>query len=47
MVDAGIDTFVEIGSGSVLTGLIRRIAPAVRLVNVNDLGSALAFANQQ
>jgi [acyl-carrier-protein] S-malonyltransferase len=39
----GIDTFVEIGPGSVLTGLIKRIAPDARLVNVSDLASARAL----
>jgi [acyl-carrier-protein] S-malonyltransferase len=40
---AGVDTFVEIGPGSVLTGLIKRIAPDARLVNVSDLASAHAL----
>jgi [acyl-carrier-protein] S-malonyltransferase len=43
MVAAGIDTFVEIGPGSVLTGLTKRIAPDVRLVNISDLASVRAF----
>jgi [acyl-carrier-protein] S-malonyltransferase len=32
----GVKTFVEIGPGSVLTGLIRRIAPEAAPLNVND-----------
>jgi len=32
----GVKTFVEIGPGSVLTGLIRRIAPEAATLNVND-----------
>jgi [acyl-carrier-protein] S-malonyltransferase len=40
MAAEGVDTFVEIGPGSVLTGLIKRIVPQARLVNVNDLASA-------
>jgi len=43
MVAEGVDTFVEIGPGSVLTGLIKRIAPEARLVNVSDLASAHAL----
>ncbi len=37
MVAQGISTFVEIGPGNVLTGLIKRIAPGVRLINVRSL----------
>jgi [acyl-carrier-protein] S-malonyltransferase len=43
MVADGVDTFVEIGPGSVLTGLIRRIAPSARLVNISDLASLHTF----
>ena len=32
----GVTTFVEIGPGTVLTGLIRRILPEANLLNVND-----------
>ena len=32
----GVTTFVEIGPGTVLTGLIRRILPEAKLLNVND-----------
>jgi [acyl-carrier-protein] S-malonyltransferase len=40
MVDAGVDTFVEIGPGAVLTGLAKRIAPALQRTNLataNDI----------
>ncbi len=32
----GVTTFVEVGPGTVLTGLIKRILPGVGLLNVND-----------
>jgi [acyl-carrier-protein] S-malonyltransferase len=43
MAAAGVDTFVEVGPGNVLTGLIKRIAPDAQLVNVKDLVSAQAL----
>jgi [acyl-carrier-protein] S-malonyltransferase len=42
MAEQGVDTFVEIGPGSVLSGLIKRIAPAARLINLKDLESVEA-----
>jgi [acyl-carrier-protein] S-malonyltransferase len=39
MTHAGMDTFVELGPGKVLSGLIRRSAPGVRTLNVQDPGS--------
>jgi [acyl-carrier-protein] S-malonyltransferase len=44
LVAHGVDTFVEIGSGKVLTGLIKRSAKNARLVNVSDLGSVQQFS---
>jgi [acyl-carrier-protein] S-malonyltransferase len=32
----GVTTFVEVGPGTVLTGLIKRILPEAKLLNVND-----------
>ena len=34
MADMGIDTFIEFGPGEVLTGLVKRMLPDARLVNV-------------
>lgn len=36
MGDMGVTTFVEVGPGTVLTGLIKRILPDAKLCNVND-----------
>lgn len=39
LVKEGTGTFVEVGPGKVLSGLIRRIAPEVRVLNVEDRSS--------
>jgi [acyl-carrier-protein] S-malonyltransferase len=36
MTQLGVTTFVEVGPGTVLTGLIKRIAPEARTLNVTD-----------
>jgi [acyl-carrier-protein] S-malonyltransferase len=47
MVAEGVDTFVEIGPGSVLTKLIKRIAPSARLVNVSDAAGIHIFGSYE
>jgi [acyl-carrier-protein] S-malonyltransferase len=37
--DSGIETFMEVGPGKVLSGLIKRIVPEARVLNVEDLKS--------
>jgi [acyl-carrier-protein] S-malonyltransferase len=37
MVAAGIDTFIEVGTGKVLTGLVRRIATDATTVAIDDI----------
>lgn len=39
---AGVDTFVEIGPGAALTGMVRRVAPEARTLNVADEPGLLA-----
>lgn len=36
MIDAGVDTFIEVGPGKTLSGLIGKINPDVRTFNVED-----------
>ena len=36
LVREGVDTFVEVGPGTVLSGLVRKIAKGVRVLNVED-----------
>lgn len=42
MVDAGVQTFVELGAGAVLAGLIKRIDRTVKTVSLADLRAATA-----
>ena len=39
LVRGGVTTFVEIGPGNVLSGLVRRIDRSARTISVNDLAS--------
>src|SRR5205814_7224349 len=46
MIAMGVKHFVEIGPGSVLTGLIKRIDSSVELTNVSDAASLEAFVEK-
>ncbi len=43
MVDAGVATFVEIGPGQVLSGLVKRISKKAQVLNVSDPESVRAM----
>lgn len=45
MADEGVDTFVECGPGNALTGMVRRIVPDARTLNVFDPASLAASAD--
>ena len=47
MIGMGVKRFVEIGPGSVLTGLIKRIDPNVELINVSDVPTLEAFLEKK
>ena len=39
MVKDGVDTFIECGPGTALTGMVKHIAPGVRTHNVSDMAT--------
>jgi [acyl-carrier-protein] S-malonyltransferase len=43
MIDDGVAAFIEIGPGEVLSGLIRRINPGVRTVNIGDVPAVRGY----
>ena len=43
LVADGFDTFVEVGAGTVLASLMRRLAPTVRMFSVGDSADVKAF----
>ncbi len=45
MSEAGVDTFVECGPAAALTGMVRRIVPEARILNVSDPASLAVTAD--
>ncbi|HEY4600160.1 MAG TPA: ACP S-malonyltransferase [Cerasibacillus sp.] len=43
MIDSGIDTFVELGSGKVLRGLVRKINRNIQTFSIDDMASLQLF----
>lgn len=43
LLDQGVDTFIEIGPGEVLTGLLKRIAPEAKHINIGKLSDPEAL----
>ncbi len=39
MLNEGVDSFIECGPGGALSGMVRRIAPEARTLDVSDAGS--------
>lgn len=46
MIDAGVDTFIEVGPGAVLQGLIKKIDGSVRVFGVSDAESLRAAVQE-
>src|SRR5262249_25140781 len=46
LIGQGVETFVEVGPGNVLSGLLKRIDSSVRAIPVNDLRSLNAAVHK-
>ncbi len=47
MAQSGVSAFLELGPGKVLTGMIRRIAPHTRLLNISNADDVQALSEEQ
>jgi [acyl-carrier-protein] S-malonyltransferase len=46
MLDRGVDTFVEIGPGKVLSGLVRKIERSATVINIEDTKGLISLDNR-
>lgn len=46
MIKSGIDTFIEVGPGKVLSGLNRKISKEIKIYNVSDVESIKSVTNE-
>ena len=46
MVSSGVDTFLEIGPGKTLTGLVRRINPQLKVYNIGTVEELEEFKQE-
>lgn len=47
LINEGVDTFIEIGSGSVLTGLVKKVDRKVKTVSINSVQSLMEWVTEQ
>jgi [acyl-carrier-protein] S-malonyltransferase len=47
LINEGVDTFIEIGSGSVLSGLVKKVDRKVKTVSINSVQSLMEWVAEQ
>lgn len=47
LIEQGVDTFVEIGSGTVLAGLIKKIDKSLRVISINNISALEALQENE